>query len=102
MKKKIYIFDLDGVLCTNEKDVYSARPMRERITKINNLYDNGNIIFIDSARGTLTGKPHQEKTERQLKIWGVKYTKLRTGIKYYGDFYVDDRGMNDEDFFKLK
>lgn len=95
-----YVFDLDGVLCSNEEDVYKAEPYFNRITKVNRLYEQGHKIMIDSARGTITGKDHQEKTEEQLKEWGVKYHYLRTGVKFYGDYYVDDKAIKDYDFFK--
>lgn|SRR3990167_9752688 len=95
-----YCFDLDGVLCSNEKDVYDAVPFVDRINKVNRLYEQGHIILIDTARGTLTGKDHQRRTEEQLKKWGVKYHHLRTGIKFFADRYIDDKALLDKDFFK--
>ena len=41
----------------------------------------------------------RSKTEEQLRNWGVKYHKLYFG-KPRVDFYIDDRGINDMDFFK--
>lgn len=98
----IYIFDLDGTLCTYDPavDVYHAEPLKDRITRVNRLYEQGHTILIDTARGTMTKKEHQDRTEAQLKEWGVKYHKVRTGVKFYGDKYIDDRGINDKDFFK--
>ncbi len=49
---KIYV-DLDGTLCEKTKggDEYiTAKPIKERIEKINKLYDQGNEIFIYTAR----------------------------------------------------
>ena|SRR3990167_2153454 len=96
----IYCFDLDGVLCSDEKNVYEAKPLLERIKEVNKLYDQGHTILIDTARGTRTGKQHQEMTENQIKKWGIKYTLLRTGMKFFADCYIDDRGLSDKQFFK--
>ena len=38
-------------------------------------------------------------TEKQLKDWGVNYDELFMG-KPAGDFYIDDKGVKDEEFFK--
>jgi len=97
-----YVFDLDGTLCSNESDVYTAIPFFNRIKKVNELYDQGHIIIIDTARGKLTGKDHLQQTEEQLKKWGLKYKILQTGEKAFGDYYIDDKAVNDKDFFKLK
>jgi hypothetical protein len=35
----------------------------------------------------------------QINKWGVKYHQLILG-KPSGDFYIDDKGMNANDFFK--
>ena len=46
------IFDLDGTLCTNTNGKYKdAKPIKERIEKVNNLYEEGNQIIILTARG---------------------------------------------------
>lgn len=51
-KEKIYCFDLDGTLCTNEKGKYKkVKPLKDRIEKVNKLYDEGNKIIILTARG---------------------------------------------------
>lgn len=100
MDKKIYCFDLDGVICSQEKDYHNAKPFKKRIEIINELYDAGHKILIDSARGTITRINHQQYTEFQLKRWGVKYHLLRTGIKFFADKYIDDHGVSDIDFFK--
>ena len=97
----IYCFDLDGTICTNtEGEYHLAVPLEDRVKIINSLYDEGNGIIIDSARGTTTGKNWYELTEKQLKEWGVKYHYLRLGIKFKADYFIDDRGVNDKDFFE--
>ena len=47
---KIYIVDIDGTICTqmisknDSIDYELAKPIEERINKINYLYDKGNEI----------------------------------------------------------
>jgi hypothetical protein len=96
-----FCFDLDGTLCNNTYGKYElAIPYKERVEKVNKLYDNGNEIFIESARGSSTGINWTEFTREQLISWGVKFHHLRTGIKYEADVYIDDRAILDKDFFK--
>ena len=97
----IYCFDLDNTLCSSVGNDYSiAEPFKNRILKVNRLYDQGHTIIIDSARGTLSKKDLFELTQEQLKSWGVKYHYLRTGVKFFADHYVDDKAINDIIFFK--
>ena len=96
---KTYCFDLDGTLCTNTEGAYeTAQPFSDRIQKVNELFHNGNHIYIFTARGTVTGIDWRALTEEQLERWGVKYHELRLG-KPFAHIYVDDRGMSDKDFF---
>jgi hypothetical protein len=97
----IYCFDLDGTLCTNTNGNYeNALPYTQRIKFVNNLYDEGNTILIDTARGSTTKIDWYDLTKKQLKNWGVKYNTLRVGIKLNADMFIDDKGINDNDFFK--
>ncbi len=102
-----YVFDIDGTICTNTYGKYEkAIPLMERIKKINFLYDNGHTIIMLTARGMgRTGNNRQksyellyEFTKRQLDGWGLKFHELFLG-KPSGDFYIDDKGVKDEDFF---
>ena len=96
---KSYCFDLDGTLCTNTDGEYAqARPLHQRISKVNELYDQGNKILIYTARGTVTGIDWRELTQKQLDEWGIKHHELRLG-KPFADIYVDDRGVSDGVFF---
>ena len=103
MKKKIKIIscDLDGTLCTQEEDYSDAKPLTERIKKLNKLFKRYKII-IDTARGSETGKDWEEITKKQLDKWKVKYHILRVGKKLAADYFIDDKAINDKDFFKLK
>ena len=60
----------------------------------------GARILIDSARGSVTGENWHDLTEAQLDRWGVKYHRVRTGVKFFGDRYIDDKAISDEEFFR--
>lgn len=102
-----YVFDIDGTICTlTDGDYESASPIRSRINQINNLFDSGNKIIFQTARGMgRTSNNIQESvtmfeelTKNQLVQWGVKYHQLFLG-KPSGDLYIDDKGCRDVDFF---
>tara|TARA_R110002110_G_scaffold225957_2_gene440111 strand:- start:33367 stop:33687 length:321 start_codon:yes stop_codon:yes gene_type:complete len=102
-----YVFDIDGTICINSKSDYeNSTPIQTRIDKVNELYDAGHTIIFQTARGMGRSKNSPafayakffELTQDQLKNWGVKYHSLFLG-KPAGDIYVDDKGINDEDFF---
>ena len=103
----IYCFDIDGTVCTPcSGDYEKSQPIKDRIEKVNQLYDEGNTIFMLTARGM--GRTDNDQigaykcmytfTENQLNKWGVKYHKLFLG-KPNADLYIDDKGMKDLDFF---
>lgn len=105
---KSYCFDIDGTLTEQHDDSpLEAVPRLERIAHVNKLFDEGAIVHLMTSRGMIKseGDPIQaekymrSKTEEQLRNWGVKYHKLYFG-KPRVDFYIDDRGINDMDFFK--
>lgn len=92
-----YVIDIDGTVCTQEKDYKNAQPMYDNIEKVNKLYDEGHIIWFYTARGTETGIDWSEVTKNQLKEWGVKYHKLLFG-KPSADVYIDDKALNVRDW----
>ena len=53
-KFKTYVFDLDNTLCDTRKkqngdwDYLNAEPFIERIEKVNELWDQGNKIIIET------------------------------------------------------
>lgn len=103
----IYVFDIDGTICTDTNgDYYSAKPIIDRVNTVNRLYREGHQITLFTARGMDSsrndGKKARKKwknlTESQLHEWGVKYHYLFLG-KPAGDIYIDDKGMNDQIFF---
>ena len=103
-----YIIDIDGTICKKENnlDYEDCYPLKERIKKINSLYDSGNTIVYFTARGMgrfsdnaeLAIKSFKKLTQNQLSNWGCKYHQLILG-KPSGDFYIDDKAINDKDFF---
>ena len=97
-----YVFDIDGTICKEEGDVISRKPDIERINKINKLYDEGHEIVYMTARGLKSGRGetyYRPITEEQLKSWGCKYHELSFKI-HDADFFIDDKGISDTDFFK--
>ncbi len=103
-----YIIDIDGTICKKDdnQDYEDCYPLLERIKKINLLYDAGNTIIYFTARGMgrfsdnaeLAKKTFEKLTQKQLSCWGCKYHQLILG-KPSGDIYIDDKGINDKDFF---
>ena len=111
---KRYCVDIDGTICspTVGRDYHKAQPWQDRIKVLNKLYDEGNYIIYLTARamGRFSDQPHAvasvnakevlfELTKQQLEEWGVKYNELIMG-KPHADFFIDDKGVKDEDFFK--
>ena len=111
---KRYCVDIDGTICspTVGRDYHKAEPWQDRIKVLNKLYDEGNYIIYFTARamGRFADLPHSfasvkakevlfELTKQQLEEWGVKYNELIMG-KPHADYFIDDKGVKDEDFFK--
>jgi hypothetical protein len=104
-----YVIDIDGTICypgKGDKKYTHANPRWDRISQINKLYDDGNYIVYLTARGMgrfensreLAQKEFYDFTDSQLKSWGCKYHELHLG-KPSGDYYIDDKGISDDDFF---
>lgn len=100
--KKTYCFDIDGTICSNTYGNYEkATPYFERINFINNLYNEGHLIKLLTARGSSTGINWRKFTEKQLRSWKLNYHSLDFG-KIDADIFIDDKGYNSENFFKSK
>jgi histidinol phosphatase-like enzyme len=102
-----YVFDIDGTICSKtDGDYTQAKPITDRIQKVNRLYDEGHTVILLTARGmgrsnnsvNFAYESFYDLTHSQLKDWGVKFHQLFLG-KPAGDHYIDDKGVNDEDFF---
>ena len=114
-RDNIFCFDIDGTLTEpHDNSPWKAKPRRDRIEKVNKLYDNGATIYLMTARGFIHSSGRypddvtcqqreadyhcRSRTEAQLASWGVKYHKLFFG-KPRAKHYIDDRGQHDSDFF---
>lgn len=96
-----YCFDIDGTLCytpNNEKgkpDYINAQPFPFMVEQVNRLYDEGNYIIMQTARGKGSGIDHTELTKKQLETWGYKYHELFPMFcKPTADIFIDDKGIN--------
>ncbi len=101
MKKKIYCFDIDNVICRTYKSNYkNSKPLKKNIKFINDLYLKGFYIKIFTSRFmgrnneniTKAKKQGYQFTLKQLKSWGVKYNKVIFGKPSY-DIFVDDKAF---------
>ena len=97
---KIYV-DIDETICfyEGERNYNLAKPIYERIKKVNNLYDDGHEITYWTARGTVTGIDWYDVTLNQLNTWGAKHHKLIVGEKPAYDLLICDKAKNSELFF---
>ena len=96
--KVIYV-DIDETICItpdNPRIYEKAKPIKENIEKINELYNRGNKIVYWTARGSLSGIDWYDLTEKQLYEWGAKYHTLRCDKPYYDEFY-DDKAFRIEE-----
>ncbi len=99
---KTYCFDIDGTICQNTYGKYElAKPIQERINFINELYKEGSEIIMFTARGSTTNIDWTNFTKKQLKDWGLKYTKLILG-KPFAEIFIDDKGIEADQFFNDK
>jgi hydroxymethylpyrimidine pyrophosphatase-like HAD family hydrolase len=96
---KIYVFDLDGTLCKEGKTFERplAIPKKDMIGIVNNLYENGNMIIIYTARSWA----EYRITEHWLNTNGVNYNLLMCGKITY-DYWIDDRAINSSNIKKIR
>lgn len=114
---KIIAFDLDDTLCERPKDLehmgvgkyHYCTPIINMVDICNKLYDDGNTIYIYTARGMGQFKGNAdaarialyEVTLKQLTRWGIKNHGLVMGKIHY-DMLIDDKCMNLDDIEKIK
>ena len=102
----LIMVDIDDTICYYEEGIEKgnyalANPYTDRIEKVNKLFDEGHTIIYWTARGTMTGINWFKITIDQLEKWGCKYHELILG-KPHADFFIDDKGIQCDDFFKDK
>ncbi len=97
----IYYVDIDETICSSSenRNYKQAKPIKENIKKINELYYNGHTIIYWTARGTGTGINWREVTEKQFREWGVKCHDLKFGKPIY-DLFIDDKNIEAKEFFR--
>ncbi len=95
MGGKRFVFDIDGVIAKIQpkNDYALSEPDEQMIRAINRLYDAGNTIVLNTARGYVTGIDWTEVTVLQLNKWGLKYHELHFG-KPNADYYIDDKMLD--------
>lgn len=94
----VYCIDIDGTLCSvtvDDPGYIAPIPYTDRIRKVNGLYHEGHTIIIHTGRHW----NYLQHTISQLQKWGVLYHTLIMG-KPVADVYVDDRAIDDIDFFE--
>jgi len=90
MVEKIISIDMDGIIC-NIKEI----PNLQVIKKINEEFEKGNIILINTARGWIKYVP----TKKWLMDNNVKHNELIMG-KPFATEYIDDKNKSVEEFIK--
>lgn len=104
---KVYVIDIDGVICNEDVPVPDRIGFTNRIAMINDLYEQGNTIIYFTARGMnsqdnnqlASDTKYRELTTKQLNTWGCKYHNLYFG-KPNADVYIDNKNMDMYEFFK--
>ena len=104
-----YCFDIDGTICNTpcNPDGHGMRyeestPFPDMVDKINQLYDDGHYIILMTARGRGSGKDWTELTTKQVQDWGLKFHEIEPMFhKPNADIFVDDKGINVEEWKRL-
>ena len=97
----IIYMDIDGTICHTDQSLPApqkyeeARPIPERIAKVNALYDAGHNITYWTARGNTSQADYMGLTMRQLEAWGCKYHSIKMGKPSF-DLLVDDKACDCE------
>ena len=102
-----YCFDIDATLChtpnnsLGKPDYNNAQPFPFMVEQVNRLYEEGNYIIFQTARGKGSGIDHTDLTKKQLDDWGYKYHELFPMFcKPNADIFIDDKAVNVEDWKK--
>ncbi len=102
-----YCFDIDGTICSTpldqegKPDYKNSKPIIYIRDYINKLFEEGNFIIFQTARGKSSGIDWTDFTEKQLKDWGFKYNELfKMFCKPTADIFIDDKGINVSDWIK--
>lgn len=91
MAKKTYVIDFDGTIRLKDKD--EDIPNIPLIDKINELFNAGNTILINSSAAW----QRYAIITKWLEDHEVQHHDLILG-RPWGDYYVDDKMMSIKDF----
>lgn len=73
----IYIVDVDGTICDSDRvDFRVAFPHPDKISEINQLYDQGHTIIYWATRPK---EQWRDVTHSQLGAWGCKFDVIIFG-----------------------
>lgn len=112
---KSIVFDLDDTICyPNHSETHSiakyalAKPNTKIIHLMRSLKERGYHITISSSRRMMTHSGDIDKiiadvgqiTIDWLKQYNVPYDELRFGKPYSSTWYVDDKAMSLNEFYK--
>jgi len=83
--------DLDGVLVENSAEYFAphwgeTEAIRENVSAVNKLYDQGSQIFIVTSRS----KEAESRTISQLERIGLKYNQIIFGVLHAKRIIVND------------
>ena len=94
--RRVLVVDIDGTICTKVTgdDYTSAMPIPSRITRVNEMKQDGWYVIYWTARGGTTGEDWKQITEQQLREWGAQYNELHFAKPHY-DLWIDDKAGND-------
>ena len=107
--QQVALVDIDETIAfyPGKRQYDLAKPNKDNIAKINNLYDKGWKIIYWTARGgseksKAAGRCYWDFTHKQLTSWGCKFHELSTGskgnyIKPPNDLIIDDKAIRIED-----
>lgn len=102
MKKLIFCFDIDNVICKTKKSDYTnSKPIKKVISTINLLHKKNHYIKIFTSRymgrnnqnSIKVNKTYYKKTLKTLQNWGLKFDELIMGKPSY-DIFVDDKNFS--------
>ena len=99
MKK--FCFDLDGVICSTNKNNYKQSKPKKKVIKMINSLKKSNYVLVFTSRYMGRSNENIKKakerglkfTKNQLKTWGLKYDKLQFEKPSY-DVFVDDKSFH--------
>lgn len=94
--RKVYAIDLDDTLCKGQfRGEWEPEPFLGRVEKVNNLYKQGNIILICTARNP---QWYAVTLAWLIKYW-VMFHWLNCQYKSWYDCLIDDKNIYSNDFF---